>query len=60
MKDRIRDAFLIAAVGTSLIVTGSALFGLGRRLPPPPEVTSTPAPHVVPAPPDQPELARPE
>lgn len=60
MHSRIRDAFLIATVGTALIVTGSALYGLGRRLPPPPEVRPTPAPHVVPAPPDQPELARPE
>ena len=60
MQDRIRDAFLIAAVGTALIATGSALLGVGRRLPPPPEVRPTPAPHVVPAPPDQPELARPE
>ena len=60
MRDHIRDAFLIATVTTSLIATGSALFGLGRRLPPPPEVHSTPAPHVVPAPSDHPELARPE
>ena len=52
MHDHIRDAFLIATVGTALIATGSAVFGLGRRLPPPPEVHSTPAPHVVPAPTD--------
>ena len=60
MRDRIRDAFLIATVGTALVATGSAVFGLGRRLPPPPEVRPTPTTHVVPAPPDQPELARPE
>jgi hypothetical protein len=52
MRDHIRDAFLIATVATSLIATGSALFGLGRRLPPPPEVRPTPAPQVVPAPSD--------
>ena len=52
MRDHIRDAILIATVGTALIATGSAVFGLGRRLPPPPEVRSTPAPHVVPAPTD--------
>jgi hypothetical protein len=57
MRSRIRDAVLIATVGTALIVTGQALYGLGRRLPPPPEVRSTPVPHVVPAPPDRPELA---
>jgi hypothetical protein len=60
MRSRIQDAFLIATVGTALVVTGSALYGLGGRLPPPTEVRPTPAPHVVPAPPDQPELARPE
>ena len=49
---------LIATVGTALIATGSALFGLGRRLPPPPEVRSTPAPLGIPAPSDPPELAR--
>lgn len=60
MHSRIRDAILVATVGTALIVTGSAFYDLGRRLPPPPEVRPTPAPHVVPAPPDQLELARPE
>jgi hypothetical protein len=52
MRDHMRDALLIATVGTALIATGSAVFGLGRRLPPPPEVRSIPAPHVVPAPTD--------
>ena len=60
MRSRIPDAFLIATVATALILTGSALFGLGRRLPPPPEVRPAPAPHVVPAPREPPELARPE
>jgi hypothetical protein len=60
MRSHIRDALLVATVGTALIATGSALFGLGRRLPPPPEVRPTPAPYVVPGPPDRPELARPE
>jgi hypothetical protein len=60
MRDHIRDALLIATVGTALIATGSAVFGLGRRLPPPPEVRPTPAPHVVVAPSGPPELARPE
>ena len=55
MRNRIRDAILIATVGTSLVLTGSAFHGLGRRLPPPPEVRSTPAPHVVPAPSHQSE-----
>ncbi|HEV8623174.1 MAG TPA: hypothetical protein VG034_01840 [Acidimicrobiia bacterium] len=50
MRSRIPDAILIATVGTAVIVTGSALYGLGRRLPPPPEVRPTPppAPQVVP------------
>ena len=42
MRSRIRDAFLIATVGTALVLTGSALYGLGRRLPPPPEVRPAP------------------
>ncbi|HEV3362907.1 MAG TPA: hypothetical protein VG795_01990 [Acidimicrobiia bacterium] len=53
MQSRIRDAILIAIVVTALILTGSAFYDLGRRLPPPPEVRPTPTPHVVPAPPDQ-------
>jgi hypothetical protein len=60
MRSRIRDALLIATVGTVVIVTGSAIYGLGRRLPPPPEVRPAPAPQVVPAAPDRPELARPQ
>jgi hypothetical protein len=60
MRSRIRDALLIAIVATLVIVTGSALYGLGRRLPPPPEVRPAPATHVVPGTSDRPELARPE
>ena len=47
MHDHIRDAFLIAIVVTALILTASALHGLGRRLPPPPEVRPTAAGEVI-------------
>ena len=48
MRIRLRDAVLALIVGASLFATGSAIFGLGRRLPPPPEVRSTPAPQTAP------------
>ncbi len=48
MTNHLRDAILTLIVLASLFATGSAIFGLGRRLPPPPEVRSTPAPQVAP------------
>jgi hypothetical protein len=48
MRSRLRDAILAVTVAASLTATGWALYGLGRRLPPPPEVRSNPAPQVVP------------
>lgn len=50
MTSHVRDAVLILIVLASLFATGSAIFGVGRRLPPPPEVRSTPAPQVAPDP----------
>jgi hypothetical protein len=48
MQNRLRDAILIVTVIVALFVTGSALYGLGRRLPPPPEVRPTPVTQVPP------------
>ena len=48
MTNHVRDAILTMIVLASLFAAGSAIFGLGRRLPPPPEVRSTPTPQVAP------------
>ena len=48
MTNHVRDAILTLIVLASLFAAGSAVFGLGRRLPPPPEVRPTPAPQVAP------------
>jgi hypothetical protein len=48
MQNRLRDAILIVTVVVALFVTGSALYGLGRRLPPPPDVRPTPAHQIAP------------
>jgi hypothetical protein len=50
MRARLRDAILAVTVSGALIATGSALYGLGRRLPPPPAVRFTPAPQDAPDP----------
>jgi hypothetical protein len=50
MRSRLRDTILAVTVTASLTATGWALYGLGRRLPPPPEVRSTPTPQVAPDP----------
>ena len=48
MTNHVRDAILALIVLTSLFAAGSAFFDLGRRLPPPPDVRSTPVPQVAP------------
>jgi hypothetical protein len=48
MANPLRDAVLILMVAAALFFTGSAIFGLGRRLPPPPDVRSTPTTQVTP------------
>jgi hypothetical protein len=48
MANRFRDIVLIVTVLAALFLTGSALYGLGRRVPPPPEVHPTPVTHAAP------------
>lgn len=48
MRHRLRDAILVITVSGALFATGAAFYDTGRRLPPPPEVRSTPTTQLGP------------